>query len=398
MIDLFSKKNKILKFIENGDSENLSSILNKISDINEKFSRPDNKDEKKWTYLFHTCKYGNSEILQLLLNNEFEINIKDSDGKAPLYWAACNVEDDEAAKIVNNLIEKGVDVNEKTNTNRTALQGAVINSNVMAMEALIGAGADPNLQDEEGLSALFIAASRSAEAVKMLLEHKADPNIENMNKATPIFESASTDDIEIISALVVGGADINHKIETPDGELYALDVAIGEENQTVATYLLTKGAKYNHDMSDVEVMMHANEEQASAHKEMADEEGKYHYELHFKELNDDQISEMKEMFEDYTWDMGLAVSKFDYKKDGKTFKILFDSKKYFDMQKDESGEDWDDKDLAQNIVTRLLGKEQFFCGLWSTGNFEDKEVVFVDDENNKWEVTIDKYGGLEKIT
>ena len=68
------------------------------------------------------------------------------------------------------------------------------------------------------------------------------------------------------------------------------------------------------------------------------------------------------------------------------------------MQKDESGEDWDDKDLAQNIVTRLLGKEQFFCGLWSTGNFEDKEVVFVDDENNKWEVTIDKYGGLEKIT
>ena len=68
MIDLFSKKNKILKFIENGDSENLSSILNKISDINEKFSRPDNKDEKNWTYLFHTCKYGNSEILQLLLN------------------------------------------------------------------------------------------------------------------------------------------------------------------------------------------------------------------------------------------------------------------------------------------------------------------------------------------
>ena len=37
MFDLFSKKNKILKFIENGDSENLSSILNKISDINENF-------------------------------------------------------------------------------------------------------------------------------------------------------------------------------------------------------------------------------------------------------------------------------------------------------------------------------------------------------------------------
>jgi len=67
VIDLFSKRNKILKFIENGDLKKLSSILNKISDINEKFPKPDNKDEKNWTYLFHTCRYGNSDIVELLL-------------------------------------------------------------------------------------------------------------------------------------------------------------------------------------------------------------------------------------------------------------------------------------------------------------------------------------------
>ena len=107
-------KNKILELIENGDSENLSSLLNKISDINEKFSSPDNKDEKNWTYLLHTCKYGNAETVQSLLENGADLNDQDSDGKPPLYWVACN-DDEEAAKICTLLVERGVDINQRAN-------------------------------------------------------------------------------------------------------------------------------------------------------------------------------------------------------------------------------------------------------------------------------------------
>ena len=107
------------------------------------------------------------------------------------------------------------------------------------------------------------------------------------------------------------------------------------------------------------------------------------------------ITKKKTDFDEYTWDMGFAVTKFEFKEDGNSFKIAFDSKKYFDAEVD----DWGDRDLAQNIVTRLVGKEQFFCNLWSSGhNLEDREIIFVDDRDNSWAVEISKFGGLEKIT
>ena len=114
-----------------------------------------------------------------------------------------------------------------------------------------------------------------------------------------------------------------------------------------------------------------------------------------KDLNGKQIKHIKSEFEDYSWDMGFAVTDFEYKQEGDIFKILFDSKKYFDMKK----EDWDDQDLAQNIVTRILGKEQFICStLWSTDyDFEEKDIVFIDDKQNEWAVEIGKHGDLSKI-
>jgi ankyrin repeat protein len=281
---LFSKKKMLLKAIENGEVDVVSSLLEGFDKFNETFSKPDNKDVAKWTYLLHSCKYGNAEIVQSLLEKGADTNDQDSDGKPPLYWAACNDDDEEAAKICTLLIEKGVDINHQATDGRIAVIGAIINGNNKTLEMLLGAGADPNIQRENGTSALYFAASRSAEAVKMLLEHNAEPNIENMHKATPIFEAACAadcaDNIEIISALVESGADINHEIETEDGEkLYPLDAAFGYDNQAVAMYLFTKSAKYNPDISDVEVMVHANEEQASFHDELG-AEGKYHYLFH----------------------------------------------------------------------------------------------------------------------
>ena len=391
---LFSKKKDILKAIQNRVVDEVSSLLENFDKINETFAKPDNKDVTGWTYLLYACKFGNTEIVELLLEKGADLNNQDSDGKSSLYWASLNEDDEEGVKVCILLIEKGVDINDRAKDGRTALIAAAIKGNDKTLEMLLKAGANPNLQEEEsGISALYLAASKSAEAVRLLLKHNADPNIENMHKATPIFETAYTDNIEIVSALIEAGADINREIETPDGvKLYPLDAAVGEDNQLIAMYLYNNGAKHNPDISDLEVMVHANEEQASFHKEL-DTEGKYHYELHMKDLNDKQIAYMKSEFEDYTWDKGLAVTEFKFKEDGNTFKIAFDSKKYFNADEDE----WGDQDFAQNIVTRLIGKEQFFCGLWSSEyKFEDKDIVFIDDKKNEWEVEISKYSGLEK--
>jgi len=354
---LFSKKKKLLKAIENGEGDVVSSLLEGFKKFNETFSRPDDKEVENWTYLLHSCKFGNSQIVQALLEKGADLNVQDSNGKPSLYWASCHEDGEESTRICKLLIEKGVDVNQRAEDGRTALLGAVINDNYKTLEVLLEAGSDPNLQGDKGISALYLAASKSAEAVKMLLKHKADPNIEVMNKATPIFEAAWSDGVEIIKDLVEAGADMNHEIKTEDGQkLYPLDTAITEDSMAAANYLFLNSAKHNPDVSDIEVMVHANEEQKSFHDELGTE-GKYHYEFHLKDLNGKQIKHMKSEFEEYTWDMGFAVTDFEYKQEGDIFKILFDSKKYFDMEK----EDWDDQDLAQNIVTRILGKEQFIC-------------------------------------
>ena len=389
------KKKKLLKAIKDGEVDEVATLLENFDKINETFARPDRKSTTNWSYLLHACKFGNKKIVELVLEKGAALNNQDSDGKPPIYWAACNDHEEEAAKTCTLLIDKGVDFDSQSKEGRTALFGAIIKCNDKALEVLLKAGADPNLQSEDGNSPLNLAVTISAEAVKLLLEHNADPNIENLNKGTPIFEVGYQDNIEVVIALIEAGADINREVETPEGvKVFPLDVAVGEDNQLVAMYLYENGAKHNPDISNLEVMLHANEEQASFHKELG-AEGKYHYEFHMKDLNDNQIAHMKSQFDQYTWDMGFAVTKFKFKEDGNIFKIAFDSKKYFNADEDE----WGDQDLAQNIVTRILGKEQFICSaLWSTDyGFEEKDIIFIDDQKNKWKVEISKYGGLLKM-
>jgi hypothetical protein len=155
-------------------------------------------------------------------------------------------------------------------------------------------------------------------------------------------------------------------------------------------------SKKKKDISNLEIEVEAfeNQDQKDSHDELG-EEGKYHYEFHFKDINSKQIKSLKSGFEGYTWDSGFAVTDFEYKEEGDLFKILFESKKYFNNEDD----DWDDQDFAQNIVTRLLGKEQFICSeLWSQDEpFEEKDIVFIDDKQYEWSVEVGKHGGLNQI-
>ncbi len=158
------------------------------------------------------------------------------------------------------------------------------------------------------------------------------------------------------------------------------------------------GGKLNPDISNLEIEVQAfeNQDQKDFHDELG-EKGEYHYEFLFKDINSKQIKSLKSGFDEYTWDMGFAVTDFKYKEEGDLFKILFESKKYFNN--DNEDDDWDDQDFAQNIVTRILGKEQFICNeLWSHDEpFEEKDIVFIDDKQNEWSVEVGKYGGLNQI-
>ena len=79
--------------------------------------------------------------------------------------------------------------------------------------------------------------------VRMLIEAGADPNARDPDKPgseTPLHWAASSDDVDVASALIDGGADV----EVPNGSIGTpLDNAIGYACWHVARLLVQRGAK-----------------------------------------------------------------------------------------------------------------------------------------------------------
>ena len=81
------------------------------------------------------------------------------------------------------------------------------------------------------------------QVVRMLIEAGADPNARDPDQPsseTPLHWAASSDDVDVASALIDGGADV----ETPNGSIGTpLDNAIGYACWHVARLLVERGAK-----------------------------------------------------------------------------------------------------------------------------------------------------------
>jgi len=121
----------------------------------------------------------------------------------------------------------------------------------------------------------------------------------------------------------------------------------------------------------------------------------YSYQLLFYDVKKEQIDYLIAQMQDYDWDAGFAISECFLTKDDEKIIFKFTSSKAFD---DKDIENWTDEDLDKNLITRMIGKEQFFSGIFfSELGIEDKRVVFVDSNNNEYNVTISKYSDLEKI-
>ena len=280
--NLFGKRKKILSAIQDKQTSEVVSLIGKLKNINESFTKPKGDEVDGWTLLLHACKYSNLEVVKALLNRGGDLQLKDGAGNSPLHWGAVNENDSDASDIVCHLIEKGVDMNEQAQDGSSALMRATLVNNFTTLKVLLDAGADPGLVTEEHrLGALFLAASRSIESVNILLAGGADPNIRNIVDATPIFEAIDEDNLEIVRALVEAGADVNQEHQSSSEEdrvagtfgggkpMKPFDLAVRLERKEIQDYLLTKGAKHSPEQTEVEISF-GNEEQTET-ETLADE-------------------------------------------------------------------------------------------------------------------------------
>lgn len=122
------------------------------------------------------ARYGHESVVQFLLDNRVEINVRDRRNYTALIAAA----EGGYYEVVKKLIAAKADVNAKTSSALTALMSAAANGDTVTMRALLNAGANINDINNDGESSLFYAVRNGhIEAVHMLLDHDADPNQQN---------------------------------------------------------------------------------------------------------------------------------------------------------------------------------------------------------------------------
>ena len=120
------------------------------------------------------------DVLNVLLDNDAKINLKDKDGSTALHYTIAQQEH-ECSK---GLIEAGADVNAKD------IDGAMpihLVQKVKDAELLYNNGADINAKDYNGWTSLHYNCDNSGyfQVVKFLVEHGADVNAKGKFGTTP---------------------------------------------------------------------------------------------------------------------------------------------------------------------------------------------------------------------
>lgn len=208
------------------------------------------------------------DFLQILLAAGADINEKGGEANESLlmmalsYWpdpspnslpegAECDYD------IIKFLIESGADVNARDDNGRTALMVAALRRDPEVVRLLLEAGADVNVRDKNGRTALW-AASRSQypETMKILLDAGIEANVKDKDGGTALNEAVlgySNSVIlaiypEVIDMLLKAGLDVNAKAQ--DGET-ALVTVLNEsynpprKRNEIVRMLLSAGADVN---------------------------------------------------------------------------------------------------------------------------------------------------------
>lgn len=142
------------------------------------------------TAMHYAVSHGNFDIVSILLDSKVcEINNTNNAGyTCVMLVSLVKLDVTEHCSVVKRLFQIA-DVNIRAKKhNQTALMLATSHGNYHMVRMLLEAGADINIQDEDGSTALMCAAEHGRmDIVKILLAHpECDSNIQDMVSHTKI--------------------------------------------------------------------------------------------------------------------------------------------------------------------------------------------------------------------
>jgi ankyrin repeat protein len=222
---------------------NYTIIMNNIDALSlliHRGAKLDMVDQDGRSILFLPIKLGFIDVLKLLLHfNKITIGIslvdmKDVKGNIPLHYAITfkNIE------AVNLLIKNNSNVNYTDNNKLNALHHAINSKNIEICSAILNTNVDINSTNKMGENALHLACNfQLVEIVKLLVDKGININAQDLeHEFTPLHYAINLNNLNITEYLIQHKADPN--IQDSLGNT-ALHYTVDEDNLELFVYLLT---------------------------------------------------------------------------------------------------------------------------------------------------------------
>ena len=146
---------------------------------------------------------------------------------------------------ITAFLDAGINPNARSESDgRTALIDAAARGDIEVVNVLVERGADVNVRDNQGYTALLHAIeARHAQVEQVLLNHpKLDPNARGLNGITALSSYTWRDRKDAVQKLLDLGADANAQDNDGDSALHG---AAQSGNVEILNMLLAKGANPN---------------------------------------------------------------------------------------------------------------------------------------------------------
>jgi ankyrin repeat protein len=146
-------------------------------------------------------------VLEALLDNGADLNIRNNRGETPLHCAARSNPNPE---IVKELITRHADVNVKAVNGMTPLHRAIFTTRREVIVMLLDSGADVNIADNKGQTPFSYAAEfQEINIIKLLIEHGAAITVIDDRGRTILHHAVEYNDIALVKMLLDYGLNIH---------------------------------------------------------------------------------------------------------------------------------------------------------------------------------------------
>ncbi|XVF01559.1 hypothetical protein REPUB_Repub04eG0099600 [Reevesia pubescens] len=198
----------------------------------------DIKDANKRGAIHFAAREGMTEVCKYLLEElKLDVDTKDEDGEMPLLHAAQQGH----TLTAKYLLEHDANPAIPSDLGATALHHAAGIGNIELLKSILAKGVEVDSQSDSGIPLVWATGHAQHDAVKVLLDHHANPNAETEDNITPLLSAVATGSLACLDLLIQAGA----KVSVIAGGATPLHIAADNGSPELINSLLKAGADPN---------------------------------------------------------------------------------------------------------------------------------------------------------